>query len=521
MSSRFAGRRFSWLRLTILLVVVGALGYSAFVGVRWVQDTAEVDSEAAPWFAGYVDITATPSYAVETETSDGTENVTLAFVVSNGACSPSWGGAYSLTEAAASLDLDRRIARMRDQDRDVIVSFGGQANDELALDCDSASELEDAYRAVVERYDLTTIDFDIEGTALADTASGELRAEAVAALQQSRRDAGDQLAVWLTLPVSPDGLTADGSATVARFLAAGVDLAGVNAMTMNFGESRSSSESMSDASIRALQSTHDQLAGLYRSAGIQLGDRSLWRKIGATPMIGQNDVSTDIFTLADAKALNAFGIETELGRMSMWSLNRDKTCSVNYGDTTRVSDACSGVDQGDTTYAELLADGFDASPDASAVATTAEPVESGSDEDDPETSPYPIWNESASYPAGTKIVWHRNVYEAKWWTQGDLPDDPVAEESSTPWRYIGPVLDGETPIAVPTLPEGFYPTWDPEAIYEAGDRILYEGIAYQARWWNQTASPEVALASPGDSPWERLSDDEVTRLLADADSADG
>lgn len=37
-----------------------------------------------------------------------------------------------------------------------------------------------------------------------------------------------------------------------------------------------------------------------------MSDKAFWAKIGATPMIGQNDLSNEIFTLADAKTLNQF-----------------------------------------------------------------------------------------------------------------------------------------------------------------------------------------------------------------------
>lgn len=43
------------------------------------------------------------------------------------------------------------------------------------------------------------------------------------------------LAVWLTLPVSTDGLTSDGVNAVKILLDEDVELAGVNGMTMNFG----------------------------------------------------------------------------------------------------------------------------------------------------------------------------------------------------------------------------------------------------------------------------------------------
>jgi hypothetical protein len=95
-----------------------------------------------------------------------------------------------------------------------MVSFGGQANDELAVTCTDTSQLTAAYRTVVERYDVAAIDLDIEGSALADAASIERRSVAIAAVQQSRVDDGRDLAVWLTLPVATSGLTPDGLSVI-------------------------------------------------------------------------------------------------------------------------------------------------------------------------------------------------------------------------------------------------------------------------------------------------------------------
>lgn len=515
MSTRFPGRRFSWLRFGVLVLAVALAGSGAALTLGWWQDSAEATVEGTPWFAGYVDVTATPSYAFEAPAGEGTQAAVLAFVVAaaDGSCTPSWGASYGLDQAASDLDLDRRIARLRDQGRSVVVSFGGQRNDELALRCASVADLTAAYASVVDRYRLDTIDLDIEGAALADAASGQRRAEAIAALQEARRAAGKDLAVWLTLPAVTSGLTTQGTDTVARFLAAGVDLAGVNVMTMNFGDTRAEGQSMAAASIAALSATRRQLGVLYSTAGMPLGPSSLWRKVGATPMLGQNDEPDEVFTLADAGELNAFARDNGLGRLSVWSLNRDKACSTNYPDVRRVSDSCSGVDQGAARFAAVLAEGLTGTPgEAAGGVTTPEPVPTAT-ADDPATSPYRIWSATSSYPAGTKVVWHGNVYEAKWWTRGDVPDDPVLQDSQTPWRLVGPVLPGETPVPVPTLPAGFYPTWKPDKAYTAGDRVIYQGMAFEARWWNTATSPESSLVDPGGSPWQALSQEEIRKLL--------
>ena len=55
--------------------------------------------------------------------------------------------------------------------------------------------------------------------------------------QAERRDAGKPLAVWVTLPATPDGLSEDGTNAVAGLLKGKVDIAGVNVMTMDYGDS--------------------------------------------------------------------------------------------------------------------------------------------------------------------------------------------------------------------------------------------------------------------------------------------
>src|SRR6185369_17779066 len=154
---------------------------------------------------------------------------------------------------------------------------------------------------------------------------------------------------------------------------------------------------------------------LYKQAGISLNSATLWRKIGATPMIGQNDVSNDVFTLEDAVRFNQFALQNGVGRMSMWSANRDVLCGDNYVDLKIVSDSCSGVKSERFAFAKALGAGFGGDlAQNSTVMTTQDPEASVQAVDDPEKSPYQIWKETGAYLQGVKVVWHGNVYEAKW-----------------------------------------------------------------------------------------------------------
>lgn len=508
-------RQLSPWRIALALILLTGLGIGIFLGLsRW-KDAKATDN-FKPFFASYVDVTATPYFAFEQLGATSAKNVVLSFIVSskNDPCLPTWGTAYDMNQASDELDLDRRIARLRQQGGDIIISFGGLINDELARNCTDPKKLQMAYESVIDRYNLDTIDLDIEGEDLKDINSLKRRANVLAKLQKSKRAENKNLAIWLTLPVAPQGLTQDGTTAVKEFLNAGVDLAGLNVMTMDYGASKETNISMAQASKKALNETHRQLGILYEQVGLKLTSPTIWIKIGATPMIGQNDVVEEVFTIEDATILNKFAHQKGLGRMSMWSANRDIKCSDNYVDTRVVSDSCSGVKQEKQNYLEKLSEGFEGQLYKNAKVVTKNDPQAGKEIiDDPKTSPYQIWKKSARYLENTKVVWHGNVYQAKWWTQGDLPDNPVLQSWETPWQLLGPVLPNERPVPIPTLPPGTYTDWSKITEYTGGQRVLYQGIAYQAKWWTKGDNPANSLENPDSSPWITLTQEQIKEIL--------
>jgi chitinase len=231
-------------------------------------------------------------------------------------------------------------------------------------------------------------------------------------------------------------------------------------------------------------------------------------------MIGQNDFADEVFTKSDAEGLNNFARSVNLGRLSMWSANRDVQCSDNYADPTIVSDSCGGIKQNKFDFAIALSKGLDGDIDKQILSKDMKTDERTKQKpDDPATSPYQIWNESNTYLAGTKVVWHQNVYQAKWWTKGDVPDNPVLQSWETPWQLIGPVLPGETPIPQPMLPPWTYPTWSGKEIYNQGERVLFQGVPYEAKWWTEGDSPAASTSNPDSSPWRPLSEKEIEEIL--------
>ncbi len=497
------GERLSWSRLgAVVLIVAVVAGGTALAAKYRTSDQPAFDRS---WSVPYVDVTLTPTYQFQDPESNPARDIALAFVVADptSPCTPTWGGAYTLDTAATDLELDRRITQLRAAGGDVMVSFGGQANRELAYACQDEAALTDAYRSVVERYDLRTIDLDIENDDIADTASIQRRAAALATVQAERAAAGSDLSVWLTLPVSTSGFTADGVSLVAATLEGGVTLSGVNAMTMNFGDVHHPTRDMLAATKSALESSVKQIVDIYGSRGVTLNESQAWAQLGATPMIGQNDVVGEIFTLDDARGLAEYAVTKGLGRVSTWSLNRDAPCSPSFADVMVLSNTCSSEPQELLDYANVFTSlpGRDPSLAPGDAVTVTDPPQTVDDES---TSPYPIWRPEAQYPGDYKVVRRGKVYQAKWYTQGDDPAMVTQNPWDSPWSMIGPVGPNDEPYTPTTLRPGTHPEWSPLPLYAKGDTVLFDGLPYEARWPNQGEAPSTLFPVAPDSAWNPL-----------------
>lgn len=352
-ATRHRGRR----RLVGLLaaVVVLLVGGVAAVVLVARDDSPASSASAVPWFAPYVSTTVTPILRFDDPVAVPAAAVVLGFVVASpdGSCTPSWGAHYGLDDAAgAPLDLDAQVAALRSQGREAVISFGGAANTELALHCPDAGQLAAAYAQVVDRYQVARVDFDLEGSTLQDAAATARRAEAIRQLQARARAAGSALEVDLTLPVGRRGLAEEGIAQLDALLAAGVEVGNVNALTMDFAGSMTPGTTMAEASTAALDATFQQVGDAFGRAGRPLDADAVWSRLGATPMIGQNDVAGEVFTLEDARHLRDYAIARGLGRLSMWSMNRDRSCPPASAEA--VSATCSGVEQQPSAYVQVL-----------------------------------------------------------------------------------------------------------------------------------------------------------------------
>ncbi|WP_434589864.1 chitinase [Streptomyces sp. A5-4] len=290
-------------------------------------------------FAPYVDTSLAPAYdLLDTAAKTGVKEFNLAFITSGGGCAPLWGGVTALADDKVA----SQIGALRADGGDVRVSFGGAAGKELALNCSSASDLAAAYGKVVDAYELTKVDFDIEGAALPDTAANTRRAQAITRLQKEHPG----LDVSFTLPVMPEGLTQPGVDLIADAKKNGVKINAVNIMAMDYGPAYSGD--MGTYAIEAATATQTQLKD-----ALGLDDAAAWQTVAVTSMIGVNDVAAEIFKADDAAQLVEFAQEKKLGWLSMWSSTRDKECAGGAQDTADAT--CSSILQEPLAFTKAFA----------------------------------------------------------------------------------------------------------------------------------------------------------------------
>jgi chitinase len=495
-------------RVVVLLVVLAALGFAGWRLITKETSAASAKSAAAPVYSPYVDVTQTPTYPFQLPSANPVSSVYLAFIVSDRSdpCKPSWGTYYTLDQAEQGLDLDARTAQLRQQGGSVSVSFGGQANKEIAVGCTDPGELVDAYMAPIHRYHATTVDFDLEGESLADTAANARRAAAVATIQRRMAGSETPLKIWLTLPVSSNGLSAEGIGAVKSMLDARVNLAGVNAMTMDFGRGEGAAHDIVGTIEHSLNATQLQVQTLWREAGLPSSAGAAWGHLGVTPMLGVNDVSDERLTTGDAREVAAFVNKHGIPRVSVWSLNRDSECGGAFAKTGVVSNTCSGVIQKPLEFTNIFGKlrgtktARKVDPDAA-----PEPQQTAKKStDDPATSPYPIWRPSAAYGSGYKVVWQGQIYQASWWNQGTVPGSIAADSPTGPWQPIGPVPAGSHAPKLVPLVSGNFKRWSPSTVYQEGDRVDFKGMPYRARWYTRGEQPLEELPSDPSQPWEPL-----------------
>jgi hypothetical protein len=164
----------------------------------------------------------------------------------------------------------------------------------------------------------------------------EMRGQALKLAQDA-----SHIQVACTLAANPHtsdalgGLTSQGLSVVTHAAQAGVTIAHVNLMTMDYGDSYGG-QALAPVAIGSLTDANTQLVGAIPG----LAESAAWRMLGVIPMIGKND-DAEVFSLDDAKTLATFAKQQSLGLVSFWSIDRDQICpqGADYNSCSTVNTA--------------------------------------------------------------------------------------------------------------------------------------------------------------------------------------
>ncbi len=430
------------------IVAVDEAGASEASEAVSVSTAAEGTGGGDKTFSPYIDMSLSSSQnLVEIVSAAGLSAVTLAFVLSSGTDTLGWGGIGTIADDTLpnGTTILSQVEQLQAMGVEVTISLGGANGQEGALTFSSAEALAAAYQQLIDRYQVTQLDFDIEGSAIANDAANALRNEALVLLQE----ANPELEVSFTLPVLTTGLTQDGIDLLTAAMEAGVTISTVNIMAMDYGAYYDTGDMGADA-ISAALATIAQLEAI-----------GLDSQIVITVMIGINDVTTEVFTLEDAQQLVDFAEANDnVAGLSMWSLSRDNGSATGY-----VSPTGSGVEQETYAFAEILKTvsdgstgtgeddtdtGGDTDPDDTGTTdpddTTPDDTDD-TDTDPDDTDPGSTDGDDTGTGTTTTITW-------AWGSQTLLSFDPATDVLDFGWfssaSFTISEEDGSVVIAIPS-----------------------------------------------------------------------
>ena len=402
----------------------------------------------------------------------------------NGRIDWAWGGYNGLSE----IDNDQwqyegiktSIRELRALGGDAAVSFGGLNTGAFWETTQDEDILYNAYLEVIQGYGFTRVDFDVEAAAM-DYTKNLANAKAVKRLQDTTG-----VEVVLTLPVMNTGLISTGLNVLQAYLEAGVDLTAVNIMTMCYG---SSVPDYAQGSLDAVDNTMRQLQNYYQQfAGITLTEEEAYGKLGTTPSIGFESEAHPYFTTSMFNKVVNHAREKGLAMVSYWSMNRDAKIDNGQGQVSTPFEFLNTAQLFlESEVPEDLEDTeAPTTPKNLSVAfltTKQARLEWSESSDNDRVKQYNL-----SLVGGAEEITTSTSDLS--YTFNELNSTTAYTVTLTAEDRSGNVSEPTT-ITFTTLEDVVtdIPEWDANTIYVAGDRVMHEGLEYEAKWWTQNDIP--------------------------------
>jgi chitinase len=445
---------------TTFIVSVAAALLAAVTGVA-VAGTSH-PADAAPtlssnWYASapyLMPLSNNPPNPATVMAATGQKAFQLAFILAGGGCSAAWDGTDAVSTDTQVAGV---VSSIRNAGGDVSVSVGGYGGTKLGQTCSDVASTAAAYQAVVTKYGLKAIDFDLEEPEYEDTAA--IGRELGAAQTLQRNNPG--IFISITMPGTSAGTGYFGGLLIDQAKSLGFTPNNYSIMPFDGGFANGA------AQVSALESFHSLLM-----SHLGWDSATAYAHEGFSGMNGQSD-NGEHFYQADFQTVLSYATGHGLGRFTFWSVNRDRACGASTD-----NGICSNVSQNDWDFTKYTTQFAGATPP-----TTAPPT-------NPPTSPPggsctgAAWNSATAYTGGAVVSYGGHSWSAKWWTQGDIPGN----NSQGVWTDNG-TCSG---TGGPTSPPGGSCTgaaWNSATAYTGGAVVSYGGHKWTAKWWTQGDIP--------------------------------
>ncbi|GAB2647290.1 chitinase [Saccharopolyspora gloriosae] len=303
-------------------------------------EAAPGELRSAPY---YMPLDNAPQDITEAIEASGQKDYIFAFVLAPdaGSCTPTWDGKPG-QEVETDTAVKEKADAVRAAGGDLSVSFGGYNGIDLGAACPDSASLADAYQQVIDKYGLTHIDLDVEGDDLGDVPGETKRFEAIKSLKQNNPD----LHVTLTLPTTTVGLNDAGKAEIQRAKDIGAEIDLYKVMDFDYG---GPADDMANSAIGVAEAVHEQIRELHP----ELDDAAAYARTGVILMNGHTDQPSELFTQDTFRAVLDYAKQHRLGRLSYWSMNRDRVCTEEGG---WADGKCSSVEQQPYEFTQIFAE---------------------------------------------------------------------------------------------------------------------------------------------------------------------
>ncbi len=396
--------------------VVAAGSLIAFAGIsNATQNSAQHDTTAGAaavssgWYgaAPYVmPLDNNPPNLPQVMAATGQKTFELAFVLSDGGCSAAWGGTQEVSSDTAVANI---ISGVRAAGGDVSVSFGGYGGTKLGQVCGSAQATAAAEQAVINKYQLKAVDFDLEEPEYENTTAIDYEIGAAQILQQN--NAG--LYVSITTAGTTAGTGYFGQNVLNTAKSDNFVPANYSIMPFDGGFNGAASQTA------ALESFHTLLMNTFG-----WDSATAYNHEGVSQMNGRTD-SAEYFYQADFQNVLSYAQSHGLTRYTFWSVNRDLQCNPpnNNG---QLSGTCSSVPQNSWDFTKYTAEFGGAVPPTS-------PPPPPPTTNPPGQCTVAAWVSTTAYTGGQQASYNGHTWTAKWWTENDVPGGPAGV-----WTDDGP-----------------------------------------------------------------------------------